>query len=207
MRPVIHSFFAPVFLAVCISPQLAVAQDTVEERSTGVRFPKTVSFQHDGADYTLNVTGVALRKKFFVKVYGMAHYWNAATFDDHDDALEAALSDEYAKQITMEFARDVDAEKIRNAFREGFEKNTSDEEMESISALVERFVGYFNEDVMKGKRYVLRWLPGGVVTTIIHGQEKDPIVSVTLADALWRIWLGEKSIVDRDDLVEMAVGD
>jgi hypothetical protein len=107
----------------------------------------------------------------------------------------------------MEFARDVEAEKIRNAFREGLEKNSSNEEMETISALVDQFVGYFDEDAVKGKRYVLRWLPGGIVTAIIHGEEMEPITSVTLAKSLWQIWLGKKSIVDRDDLVEMVVDD
>jgi hypothetical protein len=205
VKRVIHSFLPIVLLAVVVSG--SVAQNTVEERSTGVRFPETVSFQHGDDEYTLQITGVALRKKFFVKVYGIAHYWNAgsAGIHDKDDAFAAALSDEYAKQITMEFVRDVEAKKIEDAFREGFKKMASKEEWTEISSLVDRFLANFHGGAEPGKRYVLRWLPGGIVTAFIHGEESDPIESVTFATALWRIWLAKGSIVDRERLVEMAV--
>jgi hypothetical protein len=192
-------------MAVCVLAAAAAAQDEVEEPSTDRRFPASVSFESGDGTWDLKVTGLAVRKKFMFKVYGMAHYMDAAGFDSRESAFAAAMSDERAKQITMVFVRDVEAKKIQDAFREGFQKNASDEEFAEIGDLVETFAGYYQQDVAKGDRYVLRWLPGGRIESLIHGIENDPITSVTFATVLWRVWLGRDSIVDRDRLVEMAV--
>jgi hypothetical protein len=209
MRKVIHSFIGLAIAAGVAAFVLAAeAQETVEEKSTGKQFPKTVSFAGDYKTHNLQITGMGLRKKFWVKVYGMAHYMEGGrTFENKKDALTTALSDQYAKQITMVFVRDVDAGKIRDAFSEGFKKNASKTEMEQISELVDEFVGFFKEDIKNGERIVLRTQPGGRVTTMIHGAEQKPIDSVTFSSVLWRIWLGKHSIVNRDRLVEMVVED
>lgn len=209
MRRVIHSFLALVAIAaVALVAVAAAEEETVEEKSTGKQFPKTVSFAGDYKTFDLNVTGTSRRSKFWVKVYGMAHYMEGGkTYERDDEALTVALSDQYAKQITLAFVRDVGAEKIQDAFRDGFKKNSSDTEMAEISALVDKFVGFFGEEVKNGERMVFRVVPGGHVTTIIHGEEQDPIGSVTFSRVLWRIWLGKHSIVDRDRLVELVVED
>lgn len=209
MKRVIHGVLC-VAIAAGVAAVAAVAQteDTVEEKSTGKRFPTTVSFAGDYKTHNLQITGLGLRKKFWAKVYGMAHYMEGErTFESKRDALTTALSDQYAKQFTLVFVRDVDAGKIQDAFRDGFKKNASDTEMEQISALVDEFVGFFSGDIKNGERMVFRTVPGGKVTTIIHGEEQDPISSVTFSSVLWRIWLGKHSIVDRNRLVEMVVED
>ncbi|MDH3215181.1 MAG: chalcone isomerase family protein [Candidatus Krumholzibacteria bacterium] len=197
--------FVLLSLSICSSD--GRTQDSVEEPSTGKIFPKSVSFEHGTEDYSLILTGVAVRKKLVFKGYGMAHYMDAANFENIDMAIAAALSDVHAKQITIEFARDIGRDRIRNAFRGDFKKCASAEEMMEISALVDRFTGYFDEKVKKNDRFVLRWLPGGIVVSIIQGREKASITSVTFAKVLWRIWLGDKSVVDRERLVELAVGE
>jgi hypothetical protein len=206
MIKVIHSFLV-VLLAVCVLAPAAPAQDEVEEPSSETLFPKTVSFESGGGTYSLTVTGLAVRKKFMFKVYGIAHYMDVAGFETKEAAFEAAKSDERAKQITMVFVRDVEAKKIQDAYREGFKKNASDEEFEEIKDLVERFAGFYTKDLTKGDRYVIRWLPGGVVESIDHGIPNETITDATFAAVLWRIWLGRDSIVDRDRLVKMAVKD
>ncbi len=79
--------------------------------------------------------------------------------------------------------------------------------MAEISALVDKFVGFFGNEIKKGERLVFRAVPGGHVTTIIQAEEQEPISSVTFARVLWRIWLDKHSIVDRDRLVKMVVKD
>jgi hypothetical protein len=209
MKRVIHSILCvAVLTGVMTAGVTVVGQETLEEKSTGKTFPKEVSFAGDYKTFKLEITGFSVRKKFWVKVYGMAHYMEAGhTFDSKQDALTAALSDAFAKQITLAFVRDVEAKKVQNAFREGFEKNASESEMAEIGTLLDKFVGYFNDDVKNGERLVLRVVPGGRVTAIIHGEEQEPIGSVTFSRVLWRIWLGDHSIVDRDRLVELVVED
>ena len=196
-------------MAIAVGVWLSVARSEgkVEEPSTKKMFPAAVEFHHAGTDYQLSLTGVGVRKKLFFKVYGIAHYMEVAEFEDVHKAIDTALSDSYAKQITMDFARDVDVGKIQDAYRKGFEKNASDEEEEVIAPFVETFVGYFTEDVKENDQYVLRWLPDGIVLTIVKGEEKKSIENVTFAKVLWRIWLGEKSIVDRKKLVKMTVAE
>ncbi|MEJ2721289.1 MAG: chalcone isomerase family protein [bacterium] len=187
----------------------ARSQDQVEEPSTKEVFPRTVEFEYNGTDYELQVTGVAVRKKFFVKVYAIAHYMDmeVADFKDILKALDTVLSDSYAKQITLDFVRDVGVDDIQKAYRSGFEKNATDEEKEVIAPFVEQFLGYFTKDVEKGDQYILRWIPDGIVLATVNGETYGPIANVTFAKALWRIWLGDKSPVDRKKLVEMAVED
>jgi hypothetical protein len=209
MRRVIHSFVCLAIVAgLAVFAAIAMAQETVEEKSTGKEFPAKVSFAGEYKTHDLKITGLGLRKKFWAKVYGMAHYMEGGrTFSSKNDALTTALSDQYAKQITLVFVRDVGAEKIQDAFREGFKKNSNDTEMQQITALAEKFVAFFTKDIKNGERMVFRTQPGGRVTTIIHGEEQEPISSVTFSTVLWRIWLGKHSIVDRNRLVEMVVED
>jgi hypothetical protein len=209
MRRVIHSFLLlGVVVGIAAIAVAAVAEEKVQEKSTKTQFPKTVSFPGDYKTFNLNITGLSMRSKFWVDVYGMAHYMEGnKMYPNKRDALTAALSDQYARQITLAFVRDVGADKIQDAFREGFKKNSSKSEMAEISALVDKFVGFFGNEIKKGERMVFRAVPGGKVTTIIQGEEQDAIGSVTFARVLWRIWLDKHSIVDRDRLVKMVVED
>ena len=179
-------------------------EDTVREADRS--FPRKVTVRHGDADYDLTVTGTATRKKFIVKVYGIAHYMDVASFASEEEALAAARSGEHPSQITMEFVRDVGAEKIRNAYREGFEKNASAEDFQALSDQVILFLSFF-DDVKKNDRFVLQRFPDGTVLTTAAGEEKDVIRDEKFASALWDIWFGDHSPVDRDDLVEMAVSD
>ncbi len=180
---------------------MAKSQETVLEPSTGKSFPAVVKYTRDGVDYTMTLTGVAVRKKLVFKVYGIAHYAQDPVKGPKDAALDAMLVDGKARQITMDFARDVDAEKIRDAYMDGFKDNATADEFTSIHSLVDQFVTYFSKEVKENQQFVLRWLPGGVVIATVAGEEKPPITSPVFARILWSIWLGKDSIVDRGDLV------
>ena len=135
------------------------------------------------------------------KVYGIAHYAETPASGSKDDVLAAMLTDGKAKQITMEFVRDVDVEKIQNAYRDGFKENVPAADAQAVAPLVEQFLGYFKKEIKENDTFVLQWLPGGVVIAQTQGTTHPPIKNVAFAKALWSIWLGEDSIVDREDLV------
>jgi hypothetical protein len=179
----------------------APAQESVQEPSTGKTFPAVVKYAKDGTEYTMSLTGVAVRKKLVFKVYGMAHYAQDPVKSSREEALASMLVDGKARQITMDFARDVDAAKIRDAYMDGFRENASADELKTIQPLVDQFVALFAGEVKENQQFIIRWLPGGVVIASVAGQEKPPITSPLFARVLWSIWLGKDSIVDRDDLV------
>ncbi len=198
-----RNLFLCIVGALLVFSIVARAQEAqmVEESSTHVKFPATVTFTHDSVKHTLQLTGLTVRKKFVFKVYAIAHYMENPTRGDKEHIFQEALSDGKAKQITMHFVRGVGVGKITDAYREAFEKSTTEEERKALQPFLERFIGYHNRDVKKGDEYILRWLPGGTVISILQGEEKPAITDPTFARVLWSIWLGEKSIVKREKLI------
>lgn len=202
MPKMIHT----LYLVVAFVGLSGVATSAQTELA-GVRFDDKVSIDDNGMAHELTLSGTALRKKLVFKVYAMGHYMDAASFDSEDEAYAAALGNAGPKMIRMVFKRGVDSGKIQNAYREGFEKNASPEEFEAITAQIDQFVGYYNEDVAEGDEYLLTYVPGGTVRIAIRGEQVGTIESETFASVLWRIWLGEHSIVDRDKLVARMVSE
>jgi hypothetical protein len=182
--------------------QTLPAQEVVKESSTGKTFPVQITVTHEGKTYPLTLTGTTVRKKLIVKVYGMGHYMQDPPRGSEKDVVAAVLTDGKAKQLTMEFVRDVDVEKIQGAYRDGFTENATAEELKAITPLVDQFLGYFTTAVKENDRYILRWLPGGTILATVAGVDKPAIKNPTFARVLWSIWLGEDSIVDREELVE-----
>jgi hypothetical protein len=196
-----------ISLLIIAVPFLAAAQQTVKEPSTEKSFPAEVKFKYADKDYSITLTGLTVRKKLFFKVYGMAHYMqDAAKMGNEADAFKQVLTDGKAKQITMDFARDVDAEKIKGAYTDGFKEHASKEELQKIQPMIDKFIGYFTKEVKENEQFILRWLPGGTVMAILQGEEKPAITNELFARTLWSIWFAKSSIVDRDDLVERIVG-
>jgi hypothetical protein len=111
------------------------------------------------------------------------------------------LTDGKAKQITMNFSRDVTVEQITGAYRDGFSENATKEEMKALQPALEKFLGYFTQPVKENDLFTLRWVPGGTILPVIYGKEAEPITNPVFAKVLWSIWFGEDSIVDREDLI------
>src|SRR5579863_3757196 len=103
----------------------------ITDHSTGVSFPETVSFNFQGNQYNLAATGVATRKKFFVKVYSVASYLQKGAFSG-GDIIDSILNDQFAKQLTMKWTYNVDASKMQNGYLESFKSALSDSEFREI---------------------------------------------------------------------------
>lgn len=181
------------------------AQERVKESSTGKTFPVQMVVTHEGKNYGLTLTGTTVRKKVVFKVYAIAHYAEDPQAGSLDDVIAATLQDGKAKEIVMEFVREVGVDNIQSAYRDGFKENATESEAKAIAPLVEQFLAYFTKDVKENDRFVLQWLPGGVVIAQTQGTTHPAITNPTFARVLWSIWLGEDSIVDREELVERFV--
>jgi len=183
------------------------SQNYLTEPSTEKDFPAEVKFTYGSGEYSLSCTGLAVRKKFFFKVYGMAHYIEGMIkVKSEDVAYPAVLTEGKAKQIIMTFVRNVDAKTVRETYNEGFRNNSSAAEYNEMKSLVDSFLGYFSKDVKENDTFIFRWLPDGSVVVIINNEEKPAITGSLFARTLWSIWLGEDSVVDREDLVSRMIG-
>lgn len=150
----------------------------------GVNLPDSIDV--DGAKLTLN--GLGLRKKFIVKVYVAGLYVAQPSSDP-----AAILSADAARRIDMVFVRDVGKDKIADAFRTGFEKNSASElgkledRLKQLQAAV--------KDIKKGERLTIVYSPGKG-TTVSGAANTITLPGKDFADALLRNWLGDKPADD-----------
>lgn len=179
----------------------------VRDTETGTVFPASVSFVKNGSSFALTITGLAVRTRFFFNVYCLAHYMQDPPSGTTGAALKAIMSDSQAKQVTMHFVRDVNADRIRRALLEGFRKNATESELGAIQPFVDEFARAIDRDAKENDQFVIRWLPGGTTTSIFEGREVSSISSVLFAKVLWSIWFGEHSVVNRDHLLRFLVAE
>jgi hypothetical protein len=175
----------------------------VVEPVTGIAFPSEVRFSQDGENYTLRLTGTVARVKWFFRVYAMAHYLQtpkgAGPFNSAN-----LLTDGPAKQMTIQYVRNVPAQKMTRVLREDFELNTTPSEYKEIETYVEQMLAYFVRPVKKGDVFVMRWLGGGRVHLELNGQKLGDVKSGLFARTLWAIWFGEHSVVDAKALMSQG---
>ena len=181
---------AVVVLSVAVP---ALAQDVAEPKSGAKFAPK---------DGDASLLGVGLRTKTIakVKVYAIGLYVA-------DSALAGSLkgkagtpemyrelvNGDFKKKIVMKFLRDVSAEQIRDAFREG---------LKGAAGQTDAWVNYFG-DTRSGQEYMIAWTPGVGLETKVAGVDKPAINDKTLASAVFGIWLGAKPVQEdiKKDLV------
>jgi hypothetical protein len=118
----------------------------VVEPVTGIAFPFEVRFSQDTEDYTLHLTGAAAYKKWFLKVYAIAHYLQTPKGAGPLDRKKI-LTDGPAKQMTIQFARNVSAQTITKILRGDFELNTTPSEYREIKTYVDQMLAFFAVDV------------------------------------------------------------
>ncbi len=147
------------------------------------------------AGQKLVLNGAGLRKKAIFKVYVGALYLPSKT-----STADAALAAGTAK-VTMRFMRDVDAEKLRDAWTEGFANNNAPADVTKLKARIDRFNALFT-DVKEGDLVEVDLTNGATVT--IGGKARGSVEGDDFAKAVLRIWLGPKP--PSDDLKAGMLG-
>jgi hypothetical protein len=178
----------------------------VVEKRTKISFPRVLTATD--ALPELRLTGVGVRSKFRFKVYACAHY-AASDVELGEDPLHTVSTGEFARRIVMHFVRDVEAKKIVDAYREGFEKNGYDPTSPELAPAVETFLTSFDRDLVKGDVIELTVVPGVGVVTTVSGDESPPIAGARFAEGLWAIWFGDEPVSKglREDLLELVTSD
>lgn len=134
---------------------------------------------------TLALNGVGVRTKLVFKVYAGALYAEKTG----TDATTLIRSDQ-AKRMVLHFIHDaVDRGKLVEAWKDGFEQNSRGS-LALLRPSIDRF-NSFMEDVKKGDRVEVTYVPGKGTTVAVKGQEKGTIEGKEFADAVFAIWLGQ----------------
>ncbi len=186
---------------------IAHADDSLSETKDEKQFPHNIVIEHNNEQLDLFMTGLTIRRKFFLKIYSMAHYIEqqpdvAGSDVSNDKIYKNILQHNGAKQISMIFLRSLTVEQIQKSLRSGIKLNTNKEEYLQILPQVEEFMHAIYEDVNQNDEFIIRWFPDGSVVSIFQGEEISSIKNDEFARALWLIWFGRYSVVDRKSLIQ-----
>lgn len=162
------------------------------------QFPEQVAVSDGDREVSLDKTGEAERHKFFFHVYNMAHYSESPCESDN------LLSDGETRSIRIEFSRDISCDRIRDDFWSTMRDRHSRAEMALIAPTLEEFCAPIQGEVKEGDDFELVWWPGGRIVSYFNGRELSRVENEAFARALWAIWFGEDSVVDRNDLLALV---
>jgi hypothetical protein len=100
------------------------------------------------------------------------------------------VSGGFKKTIEIRLQRSLSAEKLRDAFDDALGDTVG-----RATPEYQKFLGYFEGELNKGTRIVLR-TSGGSLDVSIDGASRPTIRSAQLTGALLNVWLGPKPIDD-----------
>ena len=186
---------------------VAHANDSQFKTKDEKQFPHNIVVEHNNKQLDLFMTGLTIRRKYFLNIYSIAHY-----IEQQPDGLDSDISDDIiyknilqnngAKQISMVFLRSLTAQQIQKSLRSGIELNTNKQEYLQILPQVEEFMHAIDEDVKKNDEFIIRWFPDGSVISIFQDKKISAIKNDRFARTLWLIWFGDHSVVDRKSLIK-----
>jgi hypothetical protein len=145
----------------------------------GVNLPDTI----DASGHKLVLNGAALRKKLFIKVYVGGLYLSSK----QNNAAAIITADAPRRQV-MHFLFDVDKGKMAEAWEEGLEQNTPNASPEVKTAF--KTLSTWMEDMEKGQKIVLTYVPGTGTTVEVNGKNKGTLGGKAVADAILNTWIG-----------------
>ena len=149
----------------------------------GVTFPgeKTV------AGKQLKLNGVALRTKFFIKVFAGGFYLENPTSD-----AEEAIASEQVKHFHLHYLTSkATAEKLQDGFKEAIIEANPPAMVEKHMDAIEQYASWLDQDMAPGATSLATYVPGKGLTLVFKGQEKGTIASPEFAQMYFRYNLGE----------------
>jgi hypothetical protein len=167
--------------ALILSALFAFCSPAFAGQLEGVQMPDQV--QVEGKTLALN--GMGIRKATFlkVKVYVAGLYLEKKTSDP-----QAILGSPGVSQVRMVFVRDVDAGKMRETWKENFEKNCS-QSCDALKPEIQKHQSMLT-DIKKGDTVIYTISLAGVEVSI-NGQSRGKILNTQFAKLVLTTWLGK----------------
>ena len=145
--------------------------------------PEAVTFE--GQELVYNGAGV--RKKAWFKLYSGGLYLKQKS-NDAKDIMEADESMAIKLHIT---SRLISSKKMISAVNDGFE-NATDGNVAPISTEIEKFKGFFSDEISDGDIFDIAYIKGTGVVVYKNGTKKGTISGLEFKKALFGIWLSDK---------------
>ncbi len=149
----------------------------------GVHVDDTVSTR-SGAPLVLN--GMGLREKLWIDVYVGSLYLPQKLSN-----VAEIIAQPGPVRIDMDIVyKEISAEKLNKAWKEGFEKNQPPERLQKLQSRIDRFYTLFEEPARKGDKFIIEYVPGKGTAISKNGVELGVIEGEDFRNALLEIWLG-----------------
>jgi len=196
-------FFKSIVLYFILIP-VTYADNSFSEKQDERLFPYNIVIEYNNQQLDLFLTGLTIRRKFFLKIYSVAHYIEQQpdVAGSDDNIYKSILQNNSTKQISMIFLRNLSAEQIQKSLRAGIKLNSSEAKYLQILPQIEEFMQAINANVEKNDEFIIRWHPDGSVVSLFQGAQISSIRNVKFAETLWAIWFGNFSVVDRKSLIK-----
>lgn len=166
----------------------AFGQPAAAAEIGGVKFADTANLA--GKDLQLN--GVGLRTKLFIKVYAAGLY-----LPEKKREVAEILKLEGPRRVTLVMMRDVSSADFSKAYMEGLDDNLAAAEKTRLAPQIGKVSEMFGrlEGLKKGDVLNLDWIPGTGTVYELNGKRLSaPIPELEYYNAMLRIWLGAKPV-------------
>lgn len=154
----------------------------------GLTYQDTVKVA--GKDLQLN--GLGIRTKFFVKVYGAGLYLPAKK-----SSVEEVLKTTGPRRVQLQIMREISGDEFGAAFMAGINANLSKEEKSKIVTQISQFGQIFAmmPSLKKGDVLDLDWVPGTGTVAGFNGKPIGEVMQdIAFHNAVLKIWLGDKPV-------------
>ncbi len=131
----------------------------------------------------LVLNGAGLRKKFIVKVYVGGLYLPAK-----QSSATTVIATDAPRRMVMHFLYSVTKAQMAEAWEEGLEDNTPNASPEVKTAF--KTLQSWMEDVPKGNKIMLTYVPGIGTTVEVNGKNKGTLGGKAVSDAILNTWIG-----------------
>lgn len=169
---------------VLLLPAMTTAATAATEIA-GVKVDDKV--QLNGGELLLN--GAGLRSRFMFKVYVASLYLPRKT------GSSAEVYEAPTRRISMQMLRDVDADSMFGALRDGLRDNLDETRLAALQPQIGQFEAVMRRvgTVHSGDRITLDFFADNVAVSY-NGDARGSVGGGGFANALLRVWLGDKPV-------------
>ncbi len=178
-------------LTVALAFGAATAGEMVGVDGSSARFPVAIEAQAAGHPVRLTLTGAALRKKAFLKLYTIASYLQDGVAAKTADQLAAA---DGVKVLVLVMEMDVAGQDIVDGMRSGVRLNHPADAFAPELAQIGQFLR--GKRLEKGDRVTLIAAPGTGLRCQVAGKADAVVGDAAFARAVWDIYLGRRNVSD-----------
>lgn len=173
-------------LPVAMMPPAQAAESAATVQVAGVAVPASVPV----GDQELVLNGAGVRKKVVFKVYVAALYLPMRA-----SGAATAIDGAGPRRITLYLLRDLDADTLVGALREGLAANLAAAQMAALAPQVEQLSAVMRGigKTRSGDVVGLDFTAAGVAVSF-NRQARGQVAGEAFGRALLRVWLGDKPV-------------